>query len=171
MCIDQVVAADVVSQPITKLQCSPTSDGAGAAILCSEAFVNKQRRLNHNLATDTAQPVEVGAVWSDPSDPDGMGGKPVVAKGSAKNPELDAMRAGHFFVDVPPAAKQADALAALVALEFRAAVPPAAQTVESAAVALEGPGSIGGRRLAWRSIEPRSGKARLQVQRPRMHVS
>ena len=94
--------------------------GSGSAHVAArviEAFVNKQRRLNHNLATGTSQPVEVGAVWSDPSDPDAMGGKPVVAKvakGAKKNPELDAMRAGHFFVDVPPAAKPADALAAVV---------------------------------------------------------
>jgi sterol carrier protein 2 len=26
---------------LTKLQCCPTSDGAGAAIVCSEAFVKK----------------------------------------------------------------------------------------------------------------------------------
>lgn len=91
--------------------------GSGSAHVAArviEAFVNKQRRLNHNLATGTSQPVEVGAVWSDPSDPDAMGGKRVVAKGSHKDPTLDAMRAGHFFIDVPPAAKQADALAAAV---------------------------------------------------------
>ena len=31
----------VCAEPLTKLQCSPTSDGAGAAIVCSEAFVRK----------------------------------------------------------------------------------------------------------------------------------
>ena len=93
--------------------------GSGSAHVAArviEAYVNKQRRLNHNLTTEKQQqPVEVGAVWSDPSSPDAMGGKPVVAKGSAHNPELDAMRAGHFYIDVPPAvAKQTDALAAAV---------------------------------------------------------
>jgi penicillin-binding protein 2 len=100
--------------------------GSGSAHVAArviEAFVNKQRRLNHNLATEKQQPVEVGAVWSDPSDPDALGGKPVVAKGSAKNPDLDAMRAGHFFLKMPPVeakregspeTKQADALAAVV---------------------------------------------------------
>src|SRR5271154_2512213 len=91
--------------------------GSGSAHVAArviEAYVNKQRRLNHNLATEKEAPVEVGAVWSDPSSPDAMGGKPVVAKGSPKNPELDAMRAGHFFIDVPSAAKQTDALAAAV---------------------------------------------------------
>ncbi len=93
--------------------------GSGSAHVAArviEAYVNKQRRLNHNLTTEKQQqPVEVGAVWSDPSSPGAMGGKPVVAKGSAHNPELDAMRAGHFYIDVPPAvAKQTDALAAAV---------------------------------------------------------
>ena len=36
--------APMVYEPLTKLQCCPTSDGAGAAILCSEDFVRK-----HNL--------------------------------------------------------------------------------------------------------------------------
>jgi hypothetical protein len=53
-------------------------------------------------------------VWSDPSSPDALGGKQVLTKGSKKDPELDAMRAGHFFINVPAATKQADALAAVV---------------------------------------------------------
>ncbi|MBV8674417.1 MAG: penicillin-binding protein 2 [Acidobacteriaceae bacterium] len=91
--------------------------GAGSAHVAArviEAFVNKQRRLNHNLATEKQEPVEVGAVWSDPSNPDALGGRPVVAKASAHSPELDAMRARHFFIDAPPAAKQTDALSAAV---------------------------------------------------------
>jgi penicillin-binding protein 2 len=79
--------------------------GSGSAHVAArviEAFVNKQRRLNHNLSTEKEQPVEVGAVWSDPSSPDALGGKPVVAKGSRKNSELDSMRAGHFFLKIPP---------------------------------------------------------------------
>jgi hypothetical protein len=43
-----------------------------------------------------------------------MGGKRVVAGGSRKDSELDAMRAGHFFIKVPAAPKPADALAAVV---------------------------------------------------------
>jgi penicillin-binding protein 2 len=90
--------------------------GSGSAHVAArviEAFVNKQRRLNHNLATEKQEPVEVGVVWSDPSSGDALGGKPVVAKASRKNPELDAMRAGHFFLKIPPPA-QADTLATAV---------------------------------------------------------
>jgi len=39
--VEQVQQSAVVSQPITKLQCSPTSDGAAAAVICSEDFVKK----------------------------------------------------------------------------------------------------------------------------------
>ncbi|MFN8544210.1 MAG: lipid-transfer protein [Candidatus Binatia bacterium] len=39
--LEQVLNAPVVYEPLTKLQCCPTSDGAAAAILCSEDFVKK----------------------------------------------------------------------------------------------------------------------------------
>jgi acetyl-CoA acetyltransferase len=39
--LEQILSAPMVYDPLTKLQCCPTSDGAGAAILCSEDFVKK----------------------------------------------------------------------------------------------------------------------------------
>jgi acetyl-CoA acetyltransferase len=42
--IEQILNAPMVYEPLTKLQCCPTSDGAGAAILASEEFVRR-----HNL--------------------------------------------------------------------------------------------------------------------------
>jgi sterol carrier protein 2 len=39
--LDEIKAAKMVYDPLTKLQCCPTSDGAGAAILASEDFVKK----------------------------------------------------------------------------------------------------------------------------------
>ncbi|HEX7669725.1 MAG TPA: lipid-transfer protein [Polyangiaceae bacterium] len=39
--LDEVKNAKMVYDPLTKLQCCPTSDGAGAAILASEDFVEK----------------------------------------------------------------------------------------------------------------------------------
>ncbi len=39
--LEDILAAPMVFEPLTKLQCCPTSDGAGAAILASEAFVEK----------------------------------------------------------------------------------------------------------------------------------
>jgi len=37
--LEDIMKSPTVMDPLTKLQCSPTSDGAAAAILCSEAFV------------------------------------------------------------------------------------------------------------------------------------
>jgi acetyl-CoA acyltransferase len=39
--LDEVLDAKMIYEPLTKLQCSPTSDGSGAAILASEAFVER----------------------------------------------------------------------------------------------------------------------------------
>ncbi len=49
--LEEVLAAKTVYDPLTKLQCSPTSDGSGAVVIASEAFVEK-----HGLA---AQAVEI----------------------------------------------------------------------------------------------------------------
>lgn len=37
--LDDILAAPTIYGPLTKLQCSPTSDGSGAAVLASERFV------------------------------------------------------------------------------------------------------------------------------------
>jgi sterol carrier protein 2 len=41
--LEDILNAPVVYEPLTKLQCCPTSDGAGAAIVCSEDFVKKNK--------------------------------------------------------------------------------------------------------------------------------
>jgi acetyl-CoA acetyltransferase len=41
--LDQILDSPKVFDPLTKLQCCPTSDGAAAAIVCSEAFVKKHK--------------------------------------------------------------------------------------------------------------------------------
>jgi len=40
--LEQIKAAPMVWEPLTELQCCPTSDGAGAAVLASEEFVKKR---------------------------------------------------------------------------------------------------------------------------------
>jgi sterol carrier protein 2 len=52
--LEDILNAPMVFEPLTKLQCCPTSDGAGAAILCSEDFVKK-----HNLQ---GQAVEIAGM-------------------------------------------------------------------------------------------------------------
>lgn len=39
--VDEVLGAKGVYDPLTKLQCSPTSDGSGAAVIASEEFVER----------------------------------------------------------------------------------------------------------------------------------
>ena len=39
--LDQILASPKVHDPLTKLQCCPTSDGGAAAILASEKFVKE----------------------------------------------------------------------------------------------------------------------------------
>lgn len=49
--LEEILGAKVIYEPLTKLQCSPTSDGSGAAIIASERFVE-----THGLA---GQAVEI----------------------------------------------------------------------------------------------------------------
>jgi len=39
--LDEVKQAKMIHEPLTKLQCSPTSDGSGAAVIASERFVDE----------------------------------------------------------------------------------------------------------------------------------
>jgi len=39
--LEEILAAPLVFEPLTKFQCCPTSDGAAAAVLCSEEFARK----------------------------------------------------------------------------------------------------------------------------------
>jgi acetyl-CoA acyltransferase len=49
--LEDIMAAPMISDPITKLQCSPTSDGSAAAVLVSERYLDE-----HDLA---GQAVEI----------------------------------------------------------------------------------------------------------------
>ncbi|NUT32176.1 MAG: lipid-transfer protein [Hamadaea sp.] len=39
--LEEILASTMISEPLTKLQCSPTSDGSAAAVLASERFVEE----------------------------------------------------------------------------------------------------------------------------------
>lgn len=66
-----------------------------------EAYVNKQRMLDHNLVAQQPKTVQVGALWSNPAAPDALGGRPLPhAGGHASDPELASIRGGHFTVPV-----------------------------------------------------------------------
>ncbi|KAH7094815.1 non-specific lipid-transfer protein [Paraphoma chrysanthemicola] len=59
--LDQIVKSPMIHEPLTKLQCCPTSDGAAAAVLVSQEFLDKRPELKdqailiagQRLATDT----------------------------------------------------------------------------------------------------------------------
>ncbi|HZD75898.1 MAG TPA: penicillin-binding protein 2 [Acidobacteriaceae bacterium] len=103
--------------------------GAGSAKLAAQiiqAYVDKQRQQEHNVLqveaqpkpeapsgqlgagapakkTVPAKPTEVGAIWSDPADPDAMGGRRVKAARPQDAKRLASVRAGRFFLaDVRP---------------------------------------------------------------------
>jgi acetyl-CoA acyltransferase len=66
--LDEVLASRLVYDPLTILQCCPTSDGAGAAILCSQEFANKHgisrpvRIVAQAMATDRMEDFSMGAL-------------------------------------------------------------------------------------------------------------
>jgi acetyl-CoA acetyltransferase len=41
--LDQILEAQMIHEPLTKLQCCPTSDGSAAAVVASEDFVRKHK--------------------------------------------------------------------------------------------------------------------------------
>lgn len=59
--LDQIVKSTMIHEPLTKLQCCPTSDGSAAAVLVSQAFLDARPELKDQailiagqcLATDT----------------------------------------------------------------------------------------------------------------------
>jgi acetyl-CoA acyltransferase len=66
--LEEVLASRMVYDPLTILQCCPTSDGAGAAILCSEEFAKKQgisrpvKIVAQAMQTDRMEDFAIGAL-------------------------------------------------------------------------------------------------------------
>jgi acetyl-CoA acetyltransferase len=63
--LEEILAAPMVHEPLTKLQCCPTSDGSGAAVLASEEFVRRHglegkaiEILGQTMVTDTPETFE-----------------------------------------------------------------------------------------------------------------
>jgi acetyl-CoA acyltransferase len=59
---EEILAARTIHDPLTKLQCSPTSDGSAAAVVASERFVHE-----HGLA-DRAVEIAAQAMTTDTAD-------------------------------------------------------------------------------------------------------
>lgn len=45
--LDEIMASPTVYDPLTRLQCCPTSEGAGAAVVCSERFIRENNISSH----------------------------------------------------------------------------------------------------------------------------
>jgi acetyl-CoA acetyltransferase len=66
--LEEVLNARMVYDPLTILQCCPTSDGAGAAVLCSEEFAKKRGVTNpvkivaQAMTTDKLEDFDLGAL-------------------------------------------------------------------------------------------------------------
>ena len=66
--LEEVLASRLVYDPLTLLQCCPTSDGAGAAILCSDEFAKKHghsdpvKIVAQAMATDLPEDFALGAL-------------------------------------------------------------------------------------------------------------
>ena len=66
--LDEVLASRMVYDPLTILQCCPTSDGAGAAILCSDEFARKRgiakpvKIAGQAMQTDKLEDFAMGAL-------------------------------------------------------------------------------------------------------------
>jgi acetyl-CoA acyltransferase len=52
--LEQIRDAPMIHEPLTKLQCSPTSDGAAAVIVASERFIDQ-----HNIGNSSHPPIEI----------------------------------------------------------------------------------------------------------------
>jgi penicillin-binding protein 2 len=99
--------------------------GAGSAKLAAQviqAYVDKQRRVEHNVLqvatepkpnaqpaeqgptkkTAPAKPTEVGAIWSNPDAPDAFGGRPVKPARPKDAKLMATVRAGHYFLNDAP---------------------------------------------------------------------
>ncbi|MYW64539.1 Nonspecific lipid-transfer protein [Streptomyces sp. SID8379] len=66
--VDEILAAKTIHMPLTKLQCSPTSDGAAAAVVVSERFVEERglgdkavEIVAQSMTTDTAESFDSGS--------------------------------------------------------------------------------------------------------------
>lgn len=60
--LDEILGSKPIYGPLTKLQCSPTSDGSGAVVVASEEFVDK-----HDLAGQAVEIVGQSMVTDLPS--------------------------------------------------------------------------------------------------------
>jgi acetyl-CoA acetyltransferase len=65
--LEEVLAAPLVFDPLTKFQCCPTSDGSAAAVLCSEEFAKKLGITNPVTIEGMAMTTDFPTTFDPPS--------------------------------------------------------------------------------------------------------
>jgi acetyl-CoA acetyltransferase len=65
--LEEILAAPMVFEPLTKFQCCPTSDGSAAAILCSEEFAKKHGIANPITIEGMAMTTDFQTTFDPPS--------------------------------------------------------------------------------------------------------
>src|SRR5881227_1367870 len=53
--LDQIMKSPLIHEPLTKLQCCPTSDGGAAAVLVSQAFLDARPKLKDQVVLIAGQ--------------------------------------------------------------------------------------------------------------------
>ena len=59
--LDEIMKAQMIFEPLTKLQCCPTSDGGAAAILCSQDFLDARPHLKDQAVLIAGQSLNTDA--------------------------------------------------------------------------------------------------------------
>jgi len=65
--LEEILASPLIFEPLTKFQCCPTSDGAAAAVLCSEDFARKLGLKAPVVIAGMSMKTDFGTTFDPPS--------------------------------------------------------------------------------------------------------
>lgn len=65
--LEEVMASPMIFDPLTKLQCCPTTDGAAAAVVCSEEFAKKAGASNPVMLLASSLKTDIPSTFEPPS--------------------------------------------------------------------------------------------------------
>jgi sterol carrier protein 2 len=85
--LKEIMDSTMIYEPLTKLQCSPTSDGAGAAVIVSERFLNNKPQLKSQAILMAGQ-----ALRTDDPSLYSKSAMDLVGFGMSKSAAQDAMK-------------------------------------------------------------------------------
>ncbi|MBI2890361.1 MAG: lipid-transfer protein [Nitrospirae bacterium] len=65
--VEEILASPMIYDPLTKFQCCPTTDGAAAAVVCSEDFARKHGKTNPVFIAALALKTDLPSSFDPPS--------------------------------------------------------------------------------------------------------